>query len=204
MRHGAEVFVVMSKTVEKFISKDYFLWASGNKVITNLSGNLEHIMLADYDKSDLVIVYPSTANTIGKFANGIDDTSTTSVLSVALGSNIPIIIAPAMHKSMYENEIIKENIAKLEKKNVIFVNPTIEELKAKIANIDSVLVLSINILKKSSTHFNNNLNSDDDLYRNKSVDFIKKSKEILSELKDSQLRDFFKDKRILISFGSTV
>jgi phosphopantothenoylcysteine decarboxylase / phosphopantothenate---cysteine ligase len=204
MRHGAEVFVVMSKTVEKFISKDYFLWASGNKVITNLSGNLEHIMLADYDKSDLVIVYPSTANTIGKFANGIDDTSTTSVLSVALGSKIPIIIAPAMHQSMYENEIIKENIAKLEKNNVIFVNPTIEEGKAKIANIDSVLVLSINILKKSSTHFNNNLNSDDDRYRNKSVDFIKKSKEILSELKDSQLRDFFKDKRILISFGSTV
>ena len=139
IRHGAEVFVVMSKTVEKFISKDYFVWASGNKVITNLSGNLEHIMLADYDKSDLVIVYPSTANTIGKFANGIDDTSTTSVLSVALGSKIPIIIAPAMHKSMYENDVIKENIAKLEKKNVIFINPTIEEGKAKIANIDVFL-----------------------------------------------------------------
>ena len=148
MRHGAEVFVVMSKTVEKFISKDYFLWASGNKVITNLSGDLEHIMLADYDKSDLVIVYPSTANTIGKFANGIDDTSTTSVLSVALGSKIPIIIAPAMHQSMYENEIIKENIAKLEKKNVIFVNPTIEEGKAKIANIDSVLVFIYQYFKK--------------------------------------------------------
>ena len=67
-----------------------------------------------------------------------------------------------MHQSMYENEIIKENIAKLEKKNVIFVNPTIEEGKAKIANIDSVLVSSINILKKSPIPFHNNLNCDDD------------------------------------------
>ncbi len=56
-RHGAEVFVVMSKTVEKFISKDYFEWASGNKVISKLSGKLEHILVADYGKSDLVVVY---------------------------------------------------------------------------------------------------------------------------------------------------
>ena len=48
LRHGAEVFIVMSKTVEKFISKDYFIWASGNNVTSHLSGNLEHIALADY------------------------------------------------------------------------------------------------------------------------------------------------------------
>ncbi len=133
IRHGAEVFVVMSKTVEKFISKDYFVWASGNNVISHLSGNLEHVVLADYSTSDLIIVYPSTANTIGKFANGIDDTPPTSVLSVALGSKIPIVIASAMHESMYENDIIKENIAKLEKKGVIFFPPKIEEGKAKIS-----------------------------------------------------------------------
>jgi phosphopantothenoylcysteine decarboxylase/phosphopantothenate--cysteine ligase len=143
MRHGAEVFVVISKTVEKFISKDYFVWASGNKVVSELTGDLEHILLADYGKSDLVIVYPSTANTIGKFANGIDDTPPTSVLSVALGSKIPIVIAPAMHESMYDNDIIKENIAKLEKKNVVFINPRIEEGKAKM-----ILEAMIKMLEK--------------------------------------------------------
>ncbi len=194
IRHGAEVFVVLSKTVEKFISKDYFVWASGNKVISNLSGGLEHIVLADYGKSDLIIVYPSTANTIGKFANGIDDTPPTSILSVALGSKIPIVIAPAMHESMYENDIIKENIAKLEKKNVIFVNPKIEEGKAKIADINSVLACIINILKNPK--FNNNTNEN--------VNFIKKSEKIISEIKESEIKDFFKDKKILISLGSTV
>lgn len=198
IRHGAEVFVVISKTVEKFISKDYFVWASGNKVISNLSGNLEHIMLADYGKSDLVVVYPSTANTIGKFANGIDDTPPTSILSVALGSKIPIVIAPAMHEAMYENDIIKENIVKLEKKNVVFVNPIIKEGKAKIADIDIVFVSITNILKKSSRSIN-----DDDDY-DKNVTFIKKSEKIISEIKESEMKEFFKDKRILISLGSTV
>ncbi|MGN6615134.1 MAG: flavoprotein, partial [Candidatus Nitrosocosmicus sp.] len=86
IRHGADVRIVMSKSVEKFISKDYFTWASGNDVVSSLSGNLEHIVLADYGKSDLIVVYPATANTIGKFANGIDDTPPTSILSVGLGS----------------------------------------------------------------------------------------------------------------------
>jgi phosphopantothenoylcysteine decarboxylase / phosphopantothenate---cysteine ligase len=196
IRHGAEVFVVISKTVEKFISKDYFVWASGNNVISNLSGGLEHIVLADYGKSDLIIVYPSTANTIGKFANGIDDTPPTSILSVALGSKIPIVIAPAMHESMYENDIIKENIAKLEKKNVIFVNPKIEEGKAKIADIDSILACIINMLKKNPK-FNNNTN-------NENVNFIKKSEKLISAIKESQMKYFFKDKKILISLGSTI
>ena len=59
---------------------------------------------------DLIIVYPCTANTISKMACGIDDTPVTSVLSVAVGSRIPIIICPAMHLAMYDNEFIKDNI----------------------------------------------------------------------------------------------
>ena len=61
----------------------------------------------------MVIVYPCTANTVGKLANGIDDTVVTSVLTVALGSNIPIVICPAMHEAMYYNRMIQENIKKL-------------------------------------------------------------------------------------------
>ncbi|MBA3749550.1 MAG: bifunctional phosphopantothenoylcysteine decarboxylase/phosphopantothenate--cysteine ligase CoaBC [Nitrosopumilus sp.] len=202
MRHGAEVFVVMSKTVERFISKDYFVWASGNKVISELSGDLEHILLADYGKSDLVIVYPSTANTIGKFANGIDDTPPTSILSVALGSRIPIVIAPAMHESMHENEIIKENITKLEKKNVIFINPLIEERKAKIADIDVVLKSIITILKKD--HCSNVVTLKVDKGYDNNIKFIQKSKDMYSEIKESELKEFFKNKRVLISLGSTI
>ena len=202
MRHGAEVFVVISKTVEKFISKDFFVWASGNKVISELTGDLEHIVLADYGKSDLVIVYPSTANTIGKFANGIDDTPPTSVLSVALGSKIPIVIAPAMHESMYDNDIIKENIAKLEKKDVVFINPKIEEGKAKIVDTESVLLSIVKILQQSNFPIDGDFKGDD---KNAGeMPFTKQPEKTIFETKDHDVKNFFKDKRILISIGSTI
>ena len=41
-------------------------------------------------------------------------------------------------------------------------------------------------------------------YNNNNIDFIKKSEEILSEIKESHIKEFFKDKRIWISFGSPV
>lgn len=203
MRHGAEVVVVMSKTVEQFISKDYFVWATGNKVVSDLTGDLEHILLADYGKSDLVVVYPSTANTIGKFANGIDDTPPTSVLSVAMGSKIPIVIAPAMHESMYDNDIIKENIAKLEKNNVVFVNPKIEEGKAKIADTEPVLLSIIKILNRDRFFSINEDTKGADKSAEK-IPFVKKSEKTIFETKDSDTKNFFKGKKILISLGSTV
>ena len=147
MRHGAEVFVVISKAVEKFINREYFLWASGNPVISELSGDLEHVRIANYQTSDLIIVYPCTANTIGKFANGIDDTPVTSVLSIALGAGVPIIIAPAMHDAMYQNMIIKQNIQYLENIGIVFMNPILEEDKAKVATVESVFLRSVDLVK---------------------------------------------------------
>jgi phosphopantothenoylcysteine decarboxylase/phosphopantothenate--cysteine ligase len=120
-------------------------WATGNEVVTKLTGDLEHIRLADFDMSDLVLVYPCTANTLGKAANGIDDTPVTSVLSVALGSKIPVVIAPAMHQAMYDNPLIKENVEKLAGL-VTFVGPNITEGKAKVSEPERVLGSVITIL----------------------------------------------------------
>src|SRR5215831_21130016 len=90
MRYGAEVYPVMSDTTSSMlINPELMKWATGNCVVTKLSGDLEHISFADYNTSDLVIVYPCTAITIGKMANGIDDTSVTSILSVVMEATIP-------------------------------------------------------------------------------------------------------------------
>src|SRR3712207_9428383 len=67
-----------------------------------------------------------TANTLGKVAAGIDDTPVTSILSVALGSKIPIIVAPAMHEAMYENIFVQQNVSKL-KEHMVFIEPRSEE-----------------------------------------------------------------------------
>ncbi len=201
MRHGAEVTVVISKAVEKFMNKEYFLWASGNQVISELSGNLEHVRVANYKTSDLIVVYPCTANTIGKFANGIDDTPVTSVLSIALGARVPIMIAPAMHDAMYQNMIIKQNIQYLEKIGIVFVNPILEEDKAKVATIESVYLQSVDLVKNQISN-----SEKKDVIPTDHLDwfFCKCSINNSIPLSHDQMRSFMKNRKILISTGSTV
>lgn len=140
VKHGAEVFAVMNHGTSKlFLSNEMMKWATGNDVVTELTGNLEHVSLGDQNTSDMVIVYPCTANTLGKLANGIDDTVVTSVLTVALGSGIPIVICPAMHEAMYYNRIIQENINKLKANGVEFLEPRVEQGKAKLIDADKLL-----------------------------------------------------------------
>ena len=141
MRHGAEVFAVMSPMAQKIIHPYLMEWATGNAVTTELTGKIEHVALVGEHpkKADLVLVAPATANTISKIACGIDDTTVTSVVSTAFGSNTPIIIVPAMHESMYNHPILTENIKKLKVLGVEFIGPRIEEKKAKIAETKEIV-----------------------------------------------------------------
>ena len=144
MRHGANVTCVTSSAVTKLVQPDYFKWATGNEVITKLTGELEHIRLADYNQADLIVVYPATANTLGKLANGIDDTPVSTVLTVGFGSKIPILMCLAMHASMYDNVAVKKNIDFLKNK-IDFQKPQMIEGKAKAPEPEDVLD---HILKK--------------------------------------------------------
>jgi phosphopantothenoylcysteine decarboxylase/phosphopantothenate--cysteine ligase len=58
----------------------------------------------------VVLIAPATANVIGKMANGIADDMLTTTL---LACKCPKIVAPAMNTNMYENPIVRDNIAKL-------------------------------------------------------------------------------------------
>ena len=149
MRHGAQVTCVMSSASTKMIQPDYMKWATGNDVITKLTGKLEHINIADYKRSDLIIVYPATANTLGKLANGIDDTPISTVLTVGFGSKTPILMALAMHASMYENVAVKKNISFLKNK-IDFVSPNMIEGKAKVSEPEEVLDFVLNKFGLSS------------------------------------------------------
>jgi len=141
MRNGAELFTVMSQMSQKILHPYLMEWATGNPVITELTGKIEHVALAGQhiSKVDLVLIAPATANTISKIACGIDDTPVTSVASTAFGSEIPIMVVPAMHESMYNHPILIENIKKLKDLGLEFVGPRIEEDKAKIANTEEIV-----------------------------------------------------------------
>jgi len=117
MRHGADVYAVISPSTEKMIGSDLLEWATGNPVVRELTGKLEHIALAGKSSGhvDLVLIAPATANTIGKLASGIDDTPVTTVAATAIGSKLPVLIAPAMHEPLYDHPIAQENIARLKR-----------------------------------------------------------------------------------------
>jgi phosphopantothenoylcysteine decarboxylase/phosphopantothenate--cysteine ligase len=154
MRLGAEVIAVMSKAATELITPTMMHWATGNPVITHLTGEVEHVYLAgdrprDVGKADLILVCPATANTISKIANGIDDTPVTTVVSTAFGSTVPIIVVPAMHESMF-HPIIEKNISRLKKYGVDVLGPRISEGKAKVAKVDDIIdrVIDLVIAKK--------------------------------------------------------
>lgn len=134
MRKGAEVYPVMSDSAKNIIHPDLMEWATGNSCITELTGKVEHVWLCgQHDKkADLLLIAPATANTISKIACGIDDTIVTTFATTALGSKMPIIIVPAMHCSMYDNPIVKNNILTLKKHGIIFIEPDISDGKARL------------------------------------------------------------------------
>lgn len=146
MRHSAQVFPVMTKMAQKIIHPDLMEWATGNQVIMELTGKIEHVELGS--NTDLILIAPATANTISKIACGIDDTPVTSVISVALGNKIPILIVPAMHESMYKHPILIQNIEKLRSLKCEFIGPEIKEGKAKIAPVEKIVKKVINKLVK--------------------------------------------------------
>jgi len=154
MRLGAEIVGVMSKAATELMNPSLMHWATGNPVITRLTGEVEHVFLAGdrprtSGKADLILVCPATANTISKIANGIDDTPVTTMVSTAFGSSIPIVIVPAMHESMF-HPIIEKNISTLKKYGVDILGPRISEGKAKIAKVDDIIdrVIDLLIAKK--------------------------------------------------------
>lgn len=145
IRHGAEVFPVMSPSATKIIHPDSIWFATGNKPIIELTGATEHVSFCGRVKNpaDLLLICPSTANTISKIAHGIDDTSVTTFATTAIGSGVPILIVPAMHLSMYDHKIIQENIKKCKKVGIKFIDPFIEKNKAKMADINEIIAYTI-------------------------------------------------------------
>lgn len=139
IRRGAEVFAVMSKSARKIIHPYALEFATGNKVITEITGEVEHVKFLGKDGiADLFLIAPSTANTIGKIANGIDDTPVTTFATTALGAKKPVLIVPAMHEAMIDNDLVIRNIEKLKGMGVEIIEPKLEEGKAKFPEIEKI------------------------------------------------------------------
>ncbi len=120
---GANVHVIMTESAQKFITPLTFQSLTKRPVHLDTftepdPSELAHIALAD--KADLIVVAPTTANVIGKVANGIaDDMLTTTIMA----TTAPVLFALAMNVNMYNNPIVQDNVSYLREKGYQFAEP---------------------------------------------------------------------------------
>ena len=137
-RQGHTVKAFMTREATKIIHPNALEFATGQEVVVELTGKIEHVK---YSQTDLVLVAPATANTISKFAYRISDNPVNTLLITAFGHNTPIVFVPSMHDSMYD--AVSENVEKLKSDGIRFVNPRIDEGKAKFPAIEDIVLESI-------------------------------------------------------------
>ncbi|PSP92344.1 bifunctional phosphopantothenoylcysteine decarboxylase/phosphopantothenate--cysteine ligase CoaBC [Halobacteriales archaeon QS_1_68_44] len=140
-RRGAEVRAVMTDAATGIVHPWALEFATDNPVVTEITGSVEHVELCGREGwADVLLLAPSTANTVGKIASAVDDTPVTTCATTALGADVPVVVAPAMHEPMYDHPGVLAAIETLESWGVAFVDPRIEEGKAKIAG-EAAIVL---------------------------------------------------------------
>ncbi len=152
-RAGCEVSVAMTKHATEFVQPLTF------KALTE-----GHVIVDDYDPAnpdpiahinfsqevDLLLIVPATANIIAKFANGVADDFLSSTY---LASNAPVMIAPAMNTTMWEQPATQRNIAQLKADGVHFVEPVAGELACrtvgtgKLEDVENIVAQAMRLLK---------------------------------------------------------
>jgi phosphopantothenoylcysteine decarboxylase/phosphopantothenate--cysteine ligase len=137
-RQGANVKCFMSDDACHIIHPYAMEFATGQEVVLELTGAIEHVK---YAQVDLVLVAPATANVISKFAYKIADNPINTLLITAYGHETPIIVVPSMHDSMYK--AVQENINKLEEEGITIIPPRIDEGKAKFPSMEDIVLQSL-------------------------------------------------------------
>jgi phosphopantothenoylcysteine decarboxylase/phosphopantothenate--cysteine ligase len=140
-RRGAEVQAVMTPAAARIVHPDAVTYATGRPVLTAITGMVEHVeYCGEGGKADLLLIAPCTANTLAKVALGIDDTPVTTFATTAIGRGMPVLIAPAMHASMYRHPAIAGHLEVLADWGVDIIEPRMEEGKAKLATAESIVL----------------------------------------------------------------
>ena len=128
---GCEVSVAMTRHATEFVQPLTFRALTGGHVIVDDydPANPDPIAHINFSQGvDLLLIVPATANIIGKFANGIADDFLSSTY---LACTAPVMIAPAMNTTMWEQPATQRNIERLRADGVHFVEPVAGELACK-------------------------------------------------------------------------
>ncbi|CAH1745473.1 fused 4'-phosphopantothenoylcysteine decarboxylase and phosphopantothenoylcysteine synthetase [Thauera humireducens] len=127
VKAGADVHVVLTEAGARFVTAVTFQALSGNPVWTDLwdarvPNNMAHIDLGR--EADAILVAPATADFIARLAQGrADDLLTT----LCLARDVPLIVAPAMNRQMWEAPATRRNVAQVIEDGVTVFGPAAGE-----------------------------------------------------------------------------
>jgi len=120
---GARVRVVMTRSAVEFITPLTLQALSGQPVHTELldpaqEAAMSHIELARW--ADAIVVAPASANFLARLAHGAAD----DLLStICLASAVPVLVAPAMNRQMWENAATQANAKTVAARRVQLLGP---------------------------------------------------------------------------------
>jgi len=123
VRLGAKVRVVMTASAQAFITPMTLQALSGEAVRSELFDSeaeraMGHIELARW--ADYLLIAPASANCLAKMAHGLADDLLSTLYLVA---ETPVIVCPAMNRSMWAHPATQANCQLLASRSVIIVGP---------------------------------------------------------------------------------
>lgn len=125
---GALVDVILSEHAEEFVRPLTFSTMSHRPVYSDLwepSGKAAETHIELGEETELLAFVPATANTIAKLAHGIADNMLTAV---ALATRAPVLLAPAMHSTMYTHPATQADLTLLRERGVMVIEPEVGRL----------------------------------------------------------------------------
>ncbi len=132
VQDGCHVRAAMTAAATDFLGPATLAALSGRPVAIDLFDPHyplgAHIELAE--SLDLMIVAPATANLMAKFAGGVaDDLVSTLYLQVAC----PVLLAPAMSGTMWNQPSVQRNVTTLREDGCHFVGPDSGWLSCRVS-----------------------------------------------------------------------
>lgn len=121
-KQGHQVQCILTQSAREFVSPLVLETLSGRPARSALFGadisGTEHIDLARW--ADVFVVAPASANVLAKLALGLADDLLTTV---ALATEAPMLIAPAMNTVMWDKPITQQHVKTLRERGAGFIEP---------------------------------------------------------------------------------